>query len=120
MKFVVRTMLCFMISFSLVEIPMMKSAHASMIKTNAVVEVMNRTQTEQKVVEFMGRGDVKAQMVNLGVSPEEASVRVAHLSDSELNEIAGEIDHSSAGGDVGGILVLVLVILLIIYLVKRI
>lgn len=120
MKFMVRSMLCLMISFSLVEIPMINSAHAGMITTNAVVEVMTRTQTEQKVVEFMSRGDVKEQMIKLGVSPEEATVRVAHLSDNELRKIAGEIDQSVAGGDVGGILVLVLIVVLIIYLVKRI
>lgn len=120
MKLTVRLMLCWMLSFSLIDLPMMKSAHAGMITTNAVVEVMTRTQTEQKVVEFMGRNDVKEQMMKLGVSSEEASVRVAHLSDSELRQIAGEIDHSVAGGDVGGILVLILVIVLIIYLVKRI
>lgn len=120
MKLTVRLMLCWMISFSLIELPMMKSAHAGMITTDAVVEVMTRTQTEAKVMEFMSRGDVKEQMVKLGVSPEEASVRVAHLSDADLRKVAGEIDHSTAGGDLGGILVLILVIVLIIYLVKRI
>lgn len=113
-------MLCWMISFSLIEIPMMKAAHAGMITTDAVVEVMTRTQTEAKVVEFMGRSDVKEQMIKLGVTPEEATVRVAHLSDSELRKIAGEIDHSVAGGDLGGLLVLILVVVLIIYLIKRI
>lgn len=120
MKFAVRLMLCLMISFSLVEIPMMKSAHAGMITTNVVVENLTRTQTEQKVVEFIGRSDVRGQMIKLGVTPEEATVRVANLSDSELRQIAGEIDHSVAGGDVGGILVLILIVVLIIYLVKRI
>lgn len=120
MKFMARMMLCLMISFSLVELPMMKSAHAGMISTHAVVEVMTRTQTEQKVVEFMGRDDVKDQMIKLGVNPAEATVRVAHLSDSELRKIAGEIDHSVSGGDIGGILILVLVVLMIIYFAKRI
>lgn len=120
MKLTFRLLLCWMISFSLIELPMIKSAHAGMIKTNTVVELMTRAQTEQKVVAFMGRSEVKQEMIKLGVNPEEAALRVAHLSDSELRKVAGEIDHSMAGGDIGGILIIVLLVLLIIYFAKRI
>lgn len=120
MKWLVKLMLCWMISFTLIELPIMKSAHAGMITTGAVVEKMSRSQDQQKVADFMSRNDVKDQMVKLGVSPQEAQVRVAHLSDAELRKIAGEIDQNTAGGDVFGILALVLIVVLIIYLVKRI
>lgn len=120
MKLLVRLMLCWMISFTLVELPMMKSAHAGMITTGSVVDNLTRAQDHQKVVDFMGRKEVKDQMIKLGVSPMEAELRVASLSDGELRKIAGDIDQNTAGGDIGGILVLVLVILLIIYFAKRI
>ncbi len=120
MKWLVKLMLCWMISFSLVNFPIIKSAHAGMITTGTVVDQMTRAQSHQKVVDFMGRKDVKDQMVKLGVSPQEAELRVASLSDSELRKIAGDIDQNTAGGDVGGILVLVLIIVLIIYFAKRI
>lgn len=120
MKQIIRLIMCLVISFSLIEIPMMKSAHAGMITTNTVVEDMTRTQTEKKVIDFMERSDVKNQMISFGVSSDEASERVAHLSDGELNQIAGEIDHSVAGGEFIGILGLILVVVLIIYLLQRI
>lgn len=113
-------MLCLMISFTLIELPVMKSAHASMITTNEVVTEMTRAQSQGKVANFMDRKDVQNQMVKFGVSPEEASKRVAGLSDAELRKIAGEIDKSTVGGDVGGILVIVLLVILIIYFAKRI
>lgn len=119
MKILVRMMLCLMISFTLVELPIMK-AHAGMITTNEVVTEMTRAQSHQKVASFMDRKDVQEQMVKFGVSPEEASKRVASLSDAELRKIAGEIDKSTVGGDIGGILILVVLVLLIIYLAKRI
>lgn len=120
MKTLVRMMLCLMISFTLIELPIMKSAHASMITTNEVVTEMTRAQSQEKLANFMDRKDVQEQMVRFGVSPEEASKRVASLSDAELRKIAGEIDKSTVGGDVGGILVLVLIVILIIYFAKRI
>lgn len=120
MKLLVKLMLCWMISFVLIELPVMKSAHAAMITTTTAVDHLTRAQSHAKVVEFMGRDEVKNQMVNLGVSPEEATKRVASLSDAELRKIAGEIDHQTAGGDIGGILIVVLLVVLIIYLVKRI
>ncbi len=111
MKILVRMMLCLMISFTLIELPIMKSAHASMITTNEVLT---------EVANFMDRKDVQDQMVKFGVSPDEASKRVAGLSDAELRKIAGEIDKSTVGGDVGGILIVVLLVILIIYFIKRI
>jgi hypothetical protein len=120
MKTLVRMMLCLILSFTLIELPIMKSARASMISTNEAVEILSRTESHQKVANFIERNDVKDQLIKFGVSPEEASKRVASLSDAELRKIAGEIDKSTVGGDVGGILVLVLLVLMIIYFAKRI
>lgn len=120
MKRIIRMMICLLISFTLIETPMLNTAEAGMIRTSSVVENMTRTQTQNKVIEFMERSDVKKQMVSLGVSSEEASARVANLSDGELRQISGEIDHSVAGGALAGVLGIILVVVLIIYLVQRI
>lgn len=121
MKKMARWLLCFMISFTLSHLPIMQSAHAGrMITTSQAVAEMTRVESAQKVSEFLDRKDVQEQMVKLGVTPQEAQERLAHLSDAELRKVAGDIDQSTIGGDVGGILVLVLLILLIIYFAKRI
>lgn len=121
MKFLVRMMLCFTISFTLVEFPILKAqAHAGMINTTDALKEMSRAQGEKNVAEFLNRTDVKDQLVKLGVNPEEATRRLAGLSDSEVRKLAGDIDQATVGGDIGGILILVLVIILIIYFAKRI
>ena len=90
MKILVRMMLCLMISFTLIEVPIMKAAHAgTMISTEAVVE-MSRVESHQKVSKFIDREDVQKQLIKFGVSPDEASKRLAGLSDAELRKIAGE------------------------------
>ena len=121
MKILVRMLLCFMISFSLVEFPIMKAhAHAGMISTSEAVADITRADSEKTLNAFLDRNDVKEQMVKLGVNPEEASRRMASLSDSEVRKLAGDIDKATVGGDIGGILILVLVIILIIYFARRI
>ncbi len=121
MKLLVRMMLCLMISFTLVEFPIMKShAQAGMISTSESLDLMNRNQSEQSVSEFLGRSDVKAQLVKLGVNPEDAQKRLAGLSDAEVKKLSGDIEQAKLGGSLGGLLVLVLVILLIIYFARRV
>ncbi len=91
-----------------------------MITTSAVVEQMNRQQTEQKVQDFLARTEVRNEFVKRGVSPDEVSMRIASLSDRELKQLATQMDQARFGGDVIGILIVVLLVVLIIYLAKRI
>lgn len=122
MTFLSRLLLTFVLSFSLVELPILKSsrAHAGMISTSEAMAQMSRTQGEQALSEFLGRSDVMDQLIKLGVNPAEAKLRLAGLSDSEVQSLAQDINEASAGADIGGVLVLVLVILLVIYFAKRV
>lgn len=121
MKLLSRLMLCFMISFSLVEFPIMKSqAMAGMISTTEVLADMTRTQGEAQIKDFLSRTDVKDQLTKLGYSADDAQKKLALLSDSEVKKLSQDIEKASVGGDIGGILVIVLVVILIIYFAKRI
>lgn len=119
MKFLIRMMLCLMISFTLTELPIMQ-AKASMISTTDALDLMNRDQAEKNVSEFLNRGDVKEQLVKLGLDPKDAEQRLAGLSDKEVKKLSSDIEQATLGGDLGGLLVLILLIVLIIYLVKRV
>ncbi|MEZ5566481.1 MAG: PA2779 family protein [Gammaproteobacteria bacterium] len=63
----------------------------------------------------LNRDDVRTQLIALGVDPVDAAGRVAALSDSELADVAQQIDTLPAGGDgllaVIGIVFIVLLIL---------
>lgn len=119
MKYLIRMMLCLMISFTLTELPVMQ-AKASMITTSEAFDSTKRDLAQKNVSDFLHRGDVKEQLVKLGLSPEEAQKRLTSLTDKEVKELSADIEESRAAGDLGGILVLVLLIVLIIFLVKRI
>lgn len=122
MTFMTRLLLGFVLSFSLVHIPLLQSAHAneSMISTSVAIEDFNRTTAEGNLNELLNRQDVKDQLVKLGVSPEEATRRLASLSDADLKKLSSEIDHQTAGGSIVGVLLVVVLVLLIVYLFKRV
>lgn len=99
------------------DIPAMATIDRAMISTGVIAEQLERRSERESLQDFINRQDVKKMLVERGISAEEASVRLANLSDSEIKQIEGQVKQAKAGGD---ILVTILLIVLIIYLVKRI
>lgn len=54
----------------------------------------------QKLDAFLGEQRVIDQLTSLGVSPQETRVRLAKLSDSQLEELAAQVDLIQAGGKI--------------------
>ncbi|MGE3975408.1 MAG: PA2779 family protein [Bdellovibrionales bacterium] len=88
-----------------------------MISATSVAEHLTRVQAQEKLDNFLKRTDVREQLMAYGLSAEEASKRMASLSELELRQLAGQVEEARAGGD---ILIAVLVVVLIIFLIKRI
>lgn len=124
MKFPKRlvTGLVFVLSFALVEVSYTLNAHANeMIPTGQVVADLSRAQNLQKVQSFMAREEVQRELVKQGVSPQEASQRIAALSDFELQKVAGNIDNAPAGAEPVVVIGLttILIVILIVLLLRR-
>lgn len=93
----------------------------TMISTAAVIEELSRAEAERKVEEIVSTAEVRAKLESMGISQQEIGGRLASLSDSELRQMATQMEEARYGGDgVVGILVVVLLVLLIIFLAKRI
>ena len=78
-------------------------AHAGMIATD-----------HGRMVEFLDRAEVKAQLQAYGVSAAEVKARVGALTDEEAAELAARMDTLPAGGVniISAILIVFLVLLL--------
>ncbi|MDZ7735103.1 MAG: PA2779 family protein [Gammaproteobacteria bacterium] len=90
---------------------------AKMIGTDEVISQEATSADRNKVIEFMQRDDVRAEMETLGVDPKEAVSRVHTLSDEEVQRMAGHLDEMPAGegvvGPIVGAIVLVFLVLLL-------
>ena len=72
-------------------------AQAGLVETDQVIAERVAGTDRARVVSFLLREDVREQMVQLGIRPEEAVARVQALSDAELQRIAGRLDELPAG-----------------------
>lgn len=90
---------------------------AAMIPTTVVVSELTRSEAQAKVETLLNRADVRKQLEANGVSVQEATNRLASLSETEMKNLAGQMEQARAGGD---ILIVVLLVVLIIFLVQRI
>ncbi len=75
------------------------AARAALVSTEQVIGASAATADRDRVKAFLGRDDVRRQMVALGVDPMEAAARVQSLSDAEVHRIAGHLDQLPAGQD---------------------
>lgn len=92
-------------------------AQAGLVSTEQVLVERTAAEARTRVEAFVGRDDVRAQMVALGVDPAEAAARVASLSDAEIQLIAGQLEELPAGqGALGAIVGAILIIFLVLLL----
>lgn len=110
-----RLFCCVFMSLFISNVPAL--AADGMISTATVVGDLSRAQAQQNVQNFVNQSQVREELVKRGVSPEEVTSRLASLSETEVKQLAGQIETARAGGD---ILWTILIIVLIIFLVKRI
>lgn len=97
-------------SLSITAIP----ARAEMIGSAQLVAPAAAAAQRAKVDAFLARADVQQKLIELGVAPEAAATRVAALTDSELETVAGHVDSLPAGaGALEVVLILVLVLIIL-------
>jgi hypothetical protein len=95
----------------------MGAAQAGLVSTDVLIEQAQSDGELARVLDFIGRDEIREQIRSLGVDPDEAEARVSALSNIEISRLAGRIDALPAGQDVvGGIIgaaVLIFLVLLI-------
>lgn len=92
---------------------LVSTASAAVLSTRDAqsLQVLERQPGEVQAV--LARADVQQAMINLGVDPVQAQLRVASLSESELTQLQGQLDTLPAGG-ILGLIGAVFVVLLIL------
>jgi hypothetical protein len=85
-------------------------ASAGIVATDQIQSSAER----DRVKSFLGRADVRSQMMALGVDSNLAMSRIDAMTDEEVQELAGRVDQMPAGGaDVLGVLLFIFIVLLV-------
>lgn len=94
-----------------------QAAYAKMISTSVSADSARVDNARDYMSTFMARDDVRTQLVDMGIAPDEAAQRVAALSDAEIISLSDTIKDSPAGAGAVGVIVgaalLVFIVLLI-------
>ena len=90
------------------------SAAAAVVGTRDALVLEQRGQRLAAVQAQLAREDVQQAMIQLGVDPAEAGMRVAALSEPELAQLQSQLDQLPAGGSILALIGAVFVVLLIL------
>ncbi len=91
-------------------------AFAAVLSTQDLIALEQQTSSLNALEQTLAREDVRAQMLDMGVSPDEVQARIAALSPSELASLNQQIADLPAGAGAIGVLGVVFLVLLVLEL----
>ena len=89
------------------------TAQAAIVPTDTTLDAATSAAQRDSVTSFLQRTDVQSALQTQGVKADDAIARVQSMSDAEVAQLAGRIEHAPAGGDILGLLFTVFIILLV-------
>ncbi len=96
---------------------LLQSAQAALLTTEQAARVEARaddaSSPHARLAAALSRADVQAEMERLGISADQAAVRIAQLTDEEASRLAQHIETAPAGAGVLGAVLLVFFVLLL-------
>lgn len=91
------------------------AARAAVIGTSAILSTQTSS-TQAEIQTFLAREDVRDQMIILGVDPADARIRIAALTDQEINQLQLHINDLPAGANALAVLGAVFLVLIVLEL----
>lgn len=86
---------------------------AAMVTTPSVIQAETARVDREQLMTMLERDDVRQQLIAMGVDPNQASQRIAMLTDSEIASLNQRLQEMPAGSDVVGLLLLLFIIFVI-------
>ncbi len=99
---------------SFASVVMVQPAFAAVLSTQDLIAMEQQTATVSTLEQALARDDVRAQLLAMGVSPEEVQARIAALSPSEIASLNQRIADLPAGAGAIGVLGVVFLVLLVL------
>ena len=90
------------------------SSYAGVVSSEQVIVQQQSLYSKQQVLEMLNSAEVQAKLVTLGVSVEDAEVRIASMTDQELAQLNTQMNDMPAAGEIVGVIVTVLVVLAVL------
>jgi hypothetical protein len=88
----------------------MGQATAGIYTSDQVIAQQQHQYTQQQVLSFVDSAQVQSKLMELGVSPADARLRIANMTTAELDALNNQLNEMPAGGNVGTIVNVLVVV----------
>ncbi len=102
-----------LLAFTVLWLSLHSSANAAIIGTGDIVAEQQSVIDREALLSSLDRDDVRQALVQHGVDPEQAKLRVASMTNEEVLALNEKLDELPAGSGVVGALVFVFLVLLV-------
>ena len=89
------------------------SAQAAMISNDVVINHVQHSNAKAELIQIINRSDVKQQLLNMGVNPENIESRINLMTHEEIAQLNQQIGELPAGGDVLGVILIIFIVFVI-------
>jgi hypothetical protein len=112
-----RNSLAAVLAASLLSASFQSAAYGGVISTQQYLTTLDREATVARIDAVLAREEVRSKLEQYGVDPVAADLRIAALTDQELELLATELESLPAGGDLLAVVGIAFIVLLILELV---
>lgn len=116
MKTAMKHVIVFFAGLSLLSTTLGSVVNAAMVGTQSAVATEQRAEYVSDIKDWLAQEDVKQQLVDLGVNPDDASGRISALTTEELQTLHQRISELPAGAGVVEVIGIVFIVFVILEL----
>ncbi len=88
----------------------MQQATAASFSSGQVIAEQQYQFNKQQVLAYVDHAEVQQKLMELGVSPADAKMRIASMTSEELNALNSQMNEMPAGGIVGAVVTVLAVV----------
>lgn len=92
---------------------LVSGANAAVVSTSDMLVEHQQFENKQAVRDFVDRDDVKQQMLDLGVSPQDVDSRINSMTATELAQLNASLQDAPAGAGIVGIVLTIFIVFVI-------
>lgn len=89
------------------------STQAALVGNDLVINHVQHNSAKTELIQTINRADIKQQLLNMGVNPEDITSRIDLMTHEEIAQLNQQIDELPAGGDVLGVILIIFIVFVI-------
>lgn len=87
--------------------------HAAMVTTNSAIQTQQVQMDRAQILDLFAQDNLRTQLTQMGIDADQASDRIASMTDAEIMQLNERLKNMPAGEGVGSVLLIVFIVFVI-------